>query len=122
ADGLVTITQIQPISVLFTVPQAQVPDIVAQLRQGRTLGVDAYDQEGSRLLASGELMSLDNQIDAGTGTLKLKARFGNDAASLFPNQFVNVRLHVSTEDAPVTMPVGAVQHGSIGSFVYVVSP
>ncbi|WP_353173249.1 MdtA/MuxA family multidrug efflux RND transporter periplasmic adaptor subunit [Paracandidimonas soli] len=122
ADGLVTITQIQPISVLFTVPQAQVPDVMAQLRQGHALTVDLYDQEGSRKLASGELMSLDNQIDAGTGTLKLKARFGNEDESLFPNQFVNVRLRVSVEDAPVTVPVGAVQHGSIGAFVYVVTP
>src|SRR5690606_22439835 len=76
-DGLVTITQLQPISVLFTIPQAQVPDVVAQLRQGQTLAVDLYDQEGSRQLASGELMSLDNQIDAATGTLKLKAKFDN---------------------------------------------
>lgn len=118
ADGLVTITQIQPISVLFTVPQAQVPDIMAQTRQGHTLVVDLYDQDGSRQLASGELMSLDNQIDTGTGTLKLKARFANEEEVLFPNQFVNVRLRVSVEDAPVTIPVGAVQHGSIGAFVY----
>ena len=122
ADGLVTITQIQPISTLFTVPQAQVPDVIAQIRQGKPLTVDLYDQQGIRKLASGELMSLDNQIDAATGTLRLKARFDNEDESLFPNQFVNVRLRVSVEDAPATIPVGAVQHGSIGAFVYVATP
>lgn len=119
ADGLVTITQTQPISVEFTLPQAEVGGVLAQLRAGRRLQVTVYDQTDEVELARGELMSLDNQIDVATGTLKLKARFANDDERLFPNQFVNVRLHVSSEDV-LAVPSAAVQQGSIGSFVYVV--
>jgi multidrug efflux system membrane fusion protein len=118
-DGLVVITQTQPISVMFTLPQAQLPDVLRQVRAGQTLAVDLYDRNDTSLIATGELMSLDNQIDVATGTVKLKARFANADESLFPNQFVNVRLHVATEDALV-VPTLAVQHGSIGAFVYVV--
>lgn len=118
-DGLVVITQTQPISVLFTLPQAQLPDVLRQVRAGKTLAVDLYDRNDTALIATGELMSLDNQIDVATGTVKFKARFANTDESLFPNQFVNVRLHVATEQALV-VPTLAVQHGSIGAFVYVV--
>ncbi|RTZ41752.1 MdtA/MuxA family multidrug efflux RND transporter periplasmic adaptor subunit [Candidimonas sp. SYP-B2681] len=116
-DGLVVITQTQPISVLFTLPQAQLPAVLEQIRAGKTLAVDLYDRDDLRKIASGELMSLDNQIDVATGTVKLKARFANEDESLFPNQFVNVRLRVAT-DQSLVLPTRAVQQGSIGAFVY----
>lgn len=118
-DGLVTITQTQPISVEFTLPQVEVADVLAQLRDGRRLDVLLYDQNDTEELARGELMSLDNQIDVATGTLRLKARADNKEGRLFPNQFVNVRLLVSRQEA-LAVPSAAVQVGSIGSFVYVV--
>src|SRR5690606_15729095 len=86
--GQVVITQTQPISVLFTLPQAQLPDVLKQIRAGKTLTVDLYDRDDLNTIATGELMSLDNQIDVATGTVKLKARFANEDESLFPNQFV----------------------------------
>lgn len=118
-DGLVVITQTQPISVLFTLPQAQLPDVLEKIRAGETLAVDLYDRDDVRKVATGELMSLDNQIDIATGTVKLKARFANDDESLFPNQFVNVRLRVGSTQSLV-LPTMAVQQGSIGAFVYLV--
>lgn len=121
AEGLVTITQTQPISVEFTLPQAEAADVLAQLRAGQTLEVVLYDQNDVDELARGELMSVDNQIDVSTGTLRLKARFDNEDERLFPNQFVNVRLRVSADQA-LAVPSAAVQAGSIGSFVYVVDP
>lgn len=117
--GIVVITQTQPISVLFTLPQAQLPDVIAQLRAGKTLAVDLYDRDDIRKIASGVLVSVDNQIDVATGTIKLKARFENEDESLFPNQFVNVRLRVGTAQT-LAIPTLAVQQGSIGAFVYLV--
>ncbi|MCC2597611.1 MdtA/MuxA family multidrug efflux RND transporter periplasmic adaptor subunit [Pusillimonas sp. MFBS29] len=116
-DGLVTITQTQPISVLFNLPQAQLPDVLAQLRAGKTLQADLYDRDDLNKLATGELISVDNQIDVATGTVSLKARFRNEDETLFPNQFVNVRLHVDAAQA-LAIPAVAVQHGSVGAFVY----
>ncbi|HWL29500.1 MAG TPA: MdtA/MuxA family multidrug efflux RND transporter periplasmic adaptor subunit [Burkholderiaceae bacterium] len=116
-DGLVVITQTQPISVLFTLPQAQLPEVLAQVRAGKKLAVDLYGRDDVTKIATGELMSIDNQIDVATGTLKLKARFANEDESLFPNQFVNVRLRVDTAQALV-VPTLAVQQGSVGAFVY----
>jgi multidrug efflux system membrane fusion protein len=118
-DGIVVITQTQPISVLFTLPQAQLPEVLAQLRAGKTLSADLYDRDDLRKIATGELMSVDNQIDVATGTVKFKARFANDDETLFPNQFVNVRLRVDTAQS-LLVPTMAVQQGSIGAFVYVV--
>jgi len=117
-DGIVTITQTRPISVEFTLPQTEVGDVLEQLRLGRQLEVVLYDQNDVRELARGELMSVDNQIDVSTGTLRLKARFANEDERLFPNQFVNVRLLVSAHEA-LAVPSASVQVGSIGSFVYV---
>jgi membrane fusion protein, multidrug efflux system len=119
--GLVVITQTQPISVIFTLPQSQLPDVLAQRAAGKQLAVDLYDRDDRNKIASGELMAIDNQIDVATGTLKLKARFANQDESLFPNQFVNVRLHVSSNDSALVAPTMAVQQGSIGSFVYLVN-
>lgn len=118
-DGLVVITQTQPISVLFTLPQAQLPEVLEQIRAGKTLAVDLYDRDDLNKIATGELMSLDNQIDVATGTVKLKARFANEDESLFPNQFVNARLQVATTPALI-LPTMAIQQGSIGAFVYLV--
>ncbi|AEC21949.1 HlyD family secretion protein [Pusillimonas sp. T7-7] len=116
-DGIVTITQTQPISVLFTLPQAQLPDVLAQLRAGKTLVTDLYDRNDQKKIATGQLMSVDNQIDVATGTVSFKARFENEDETLFPNQFANVRLRVDTTQA-LAIPALAVQHGSVGAFVY----
>jgi multidrug efflux system membrane fusion protein len=119
-EGLVVITQTQPISAVFTLPQSQLPQVLAKVRAGKTLKVELFDRGDQNKIATGELMSIDNQIDLATGTLMLKARFANEDESLFPNQFVNIRLQVDTEEA-VLIPTRAVQQGSVGAFVYVVN-
>lgn len=121
-NGLVVITQTQPISVVFTLPETQLPDVRAELAAGKTLTVDAYDRADTRRIATGTLETLDNQIDVATGTLKLKARFDNTDDALFPNQFVNVRLHVLTRKNVTAIPTAAVQQGSAGAFVFLVQP
>jgi multidrug efflux system membrane fusion protein len=117
--GIVVITQTQPIAVIFTIPETQLPDVLAEVRAGKTLSVDAYDRAGTHLVASGKLETLDNQIDVSTGTLKLKARFANTDETLFPNQFVNVQLHVQTRSGATAIPTLAVQQGTSGSYVFV---
>jgi membrane fusion protein, multidrug efflux system len=117
--GLVVITQVQPISVLFSLPEQQLPLIRQQLNSGKPLPVQALDRNQSQPLAAGELTTLDNQIDLSTGTLKLKARFANSDKALFPNQFVNVRLLAQTLSQALVIPANAVQRGTQGSFVYV---
>lgn len=121
-NGLVVITQTQPISVVFTLPETQLPEVRAELAAGKTLAVDAYDRADTRRIAVGKLETLDNQIDVATGTLKLKARFDNADDALFPNQFVNVRLHVLTRKDVTAIPTSAVQQGSAGAFVFLVQP
>lgn len=117
---LVVITQSEPISVLFTIPEGELPAVLQRLRDDATLQVEAWDR-GERLkLAEGVLESLDNQIDTATGTVKLKARFENAEQMLFPNQFVNVRLRVETREAATIIPSSTLQFGSNGTFVYVV--
>jgi len=122
ANGLVVITQTQPIAVVFTLPETQLPQVREQLAGGRTLTVSAYDRANTRKLATGVLETLDNQIDVSTGTLKLKARFENADDALFPNQFVNIRLNVQTLKDATVIPAGAVQRGARGPFVFVVQP
>jgi multidrug efflux system membrane fusion protein len=122
ANGLVVITQMRPISVLFTVPEAELPPVLAALRQGKRLPVQAWDRSQKVLLAEGELQTVDNQIDTATGTIKLRARFAKDQEQLFPNQFVNIRLRVSTLEGATVIPSAAVQRGSFGTFVYAVKP
>lgn len=117
---LVSITQTQPIAVSFTLPEGDVPQVLEQLRNGRELQVEAWDRSERNLLTEGQLHSLDNQIDTATGTLRLKARFENADQRLFPNQFVNVRLRVSTREQALLIPSAALQYGSRGTFVYVV--
>lgn len=121
ADGIVTITQTQPIAVLFTVPEVQLADIRTAHAAGRLLAVEAWDRNEQKMLAEGVLTTLDNQIDIATGTLRLKAQFDNEDDALFPNQFVNVRLRVRTLEGAITIPVDAVQHGSQGTYVYMIS-
>lgn len=119
--AMVVITQIHPISVVFAVPEDNLPDIVKQVRTGATLAVAAYDRSNSTKLADGKLATLDNQIDTTTGTLKLRAVFDNPDELLIPNQFVNARLLVSTMQDTVRVPVPAVQHGEPGTFVYLIN-
>lgn len=117
---LVVITQTQPMAITFTLPEGELPPVITRFRNGDQLSVQAWDR-GERLrLGDGVLHSLDNQIDATTGTLKLKAQFDNEAELLLPNQFVNVRLRVETLENAVLMPSAALQFGSQGSFTYVV--
>jgi membrane fusion protein, multidrug efflux system len=122
ANGLVVITQIQPIAVLFTIAEDSLPTVLDKLRQGRTLPVDAYDREMRRKLSSGSLLTVDNQIDNSTGTVRLKAQFANADLGLFPNQFVNARLQVDVKRGAVVVPSVAVQRGTGGTFVYVMKP
>ncbi|SSW69094.1 MdtA/MuxA family multidrug efflux RND transporter periplasmic adaptor subunit [Achromobacter agilis] len=119
-NGLVVITQTQPISVVFTLPETQLPEVRAEIAAGKTLTVDAYDRADTQRIATGQLETLDNQIDVTTGTLKLKARFDNADDALFPNQFVNVRLHVLTRKDVTAIPTAAIQQGSAGAFVFLV--
>jgi multidrug efflux system membrane fusion protein len=120
--GLVVITQTQPIAVLFTLAESDLPAVRAPLLEGQTLAVEAYDRADQLRLARGELLTIDNQIDVATGTVKLKARFNNETDALFPNQFVNVRMKVNTVKDALTIPVGALQQGNQGAFVYVILP
>jgi multidrug efflux system membrane fusion protein len=121
ASGIVVITQLQPISVIFTVAEDNLPQIVKRLRGGATLPVTAFDRSGTTRLATGTLKTLDNQIDTTTGTLKLRAEFANEDDSLFPNQFVNVRLLVDTLHDAAVVPTSAIQRGAPGTFVYLVN-
>ncbi|MFL5284885.1 MAG: MdtA/MuxA family multidrug efflux RND transporter periplasmic adaptor subunit [Rhodopila sp.] len=121
ANGIVVITQMQPISVMFTVPEDNLQAILAARKEGGKLAVEAYNRTNTKLLATGELATLDNQIDTTTGTVKIRAVFENPDLLLYPNQFVNVRLLVSTMKDAVRVPVQAVQRGEPGTFVYVVN-
>ncbi len=122
ANGIVVVTQINPMDVLFTLPQDNLPAVAARVRQGATLAATAYDRARVNALAKGRLLTLDNVIDTSTGTIRAKARFDNGDGALFPDQFVNVRLLVDTLQNAVTAPSSAVLRGSQGMFVYVVDP
>jgi multidrug efflux system membrane fusion protein len=121
-NGIVVVTQLDPISVIFTLPEDDVPAIQQQLASGAKLQAVAYDRSNTIQLATGTLETLDNQIDTTTGTVRLRALFDNPKNLLFPNQFVNLRLIVSTITGAVTVPNAAVQTGAPGSFVYFVQP
>jgi len=120
ANGMITITQLQPISVVFTIPEDSLPQVTQKLRAGAKLPVDAYNRDNSKKLASGMLPTVDNQIDSTTGTSKMKAVFDNKDNALFPQQFVNIRLLVDTLTNQLVVPNVAVQNGQQGTFVYVV--
>ena len=121
ATGLVVITQLQPISVIFTTAEDNLPQIQKRLRAGATLPVTAYDRTGTVKLGVGALKTIDNQIDTSTGTVKLRAEFANDDDALFPNQFVNVWLLVDTQHDATIIPTSAVQRGAPGTYVYLVN-
>jgi len=120
ANGLVVITQLQPITVIFTIPQDSLPGLMQRLRSGGKLPVEAYDREQKKKLAAGTLLSVDNQIDPTTGTIELRAQFPNEDGSLFPNQFVNVRMLLDTRRDATLVPNAAVVRGGQGTFVYVI--
>jgi multidrug efflux system membrane fusion protein len=120
--GLVTITQIRPISVVFAVPEDDLPNLRARIQEGDPPAVEAYDREGSRRIATGTLLTIDNSIDPTTGTVKVKAEFPNEDDALFPNQFVNARLLLDVRRGATLVPGVAVRRGTQGPFVYVVTP
>ena len=120
SNGLVVITQLQPITVVFSIPEDSLTGVMKKLHAGDKLPVDAYDRSGQTKLASGVLLTADNQIDTSTGTLKLKAQFANDGGTLFPNQFVNVRMLVDVKRGATVIPSAAILRGTVGAFVYVV--
>src|SRR5690606_27763839 len=120
ATPLVVITQTQPMAISFTLPEGELPPVLSRFRRGEELAVQAWDRGERMLFGEGVLESLDNQIDTTTGTLKLKARFDNEAELLIPNQFVNVRLRVETLQDATLIPSEALQFGSRGHFAYVV--
>ena len=121
-SAIVTITQLRPVNVLFTIPEDNLPAVVKQLHAGNKLPVEAWDRSLKNKLADGVLASLDNQIDTNTGTVKAKAEFPNDDESLFPNQFTNVRVLLDTLRGATVIPTSALQHAANGLFVYVVNP
>ena len=122
ALGLVVITQLQPISVVFTIPEDSLPPVMQKLRAGDRLAVEAYDRSDKVKLASGTLLTVDNQIDQTTGTVKLKAQFANAEMGLFPNQFANVRMLLDVKRDATLVPGAAIQRGTPGTFVYLVKP
>jgi multidrug efflux system membrane fusion protein len=119
---LLTITQLQPITVIFTMAEDYIYDVATQMRAGHKLRVDAYDRDNQTHLAQGTLLTLDNQIDTATGTVRVRASFANSDARLFPNEFVNARLLVKTLMAANIIPTAAIQRNNDVSFVYVVDP
>ncbi|HEX4751025.1 MAG TPA: MdtA/MuxA family multidrug efflux RND transporter periplasmic adaptor subunit [Bryobacteraceae bacterium] len=121
ATGLAVIAQIEPIAVLFTIPEDQLPPVLQKLHQGAKMRADAYDRDQKQKLAEGTLLTVDNQIDTTTGTSRLKAIFPNTNGALFPNQFVNVKLWLDTRRNATIIPAVAIQRGPTGTFVYVVN-
>ncbi|MRS15042.1 MdtA/MuxA family multidrug efflux RND transporter periplasmic adaptor subunit [Enterobacteriaceae bacterium RIT691] len=119
--GIVVLTQTHPIDLVFTLPENDIATVVQAQKTGQSLIVEAWDRTNKQKLSSGTLLSLDNQIDATTGTIKLKARFNNQDDALFPNQFVNARLLVDTEQNAVVIPTAALQMGNEGNFVWVLN-
>jgi multidrug efflux system membrane fusion protein len=120
ANGLLVITQVQPISVIFTIAEDQLPVVIPKMRAGERLRVDAYDREMKTKLAQGWVTTLDNQIDQTTGTVKVRATFDNKGNALFPNQFVNARLLVEEKHGVTLLPTAAIQRNSQMTYVYVV--
>jgi multidrug efflux system membrane fusion protein len=119
--GLAVITQVQPIAVLFTIPEDSLPAVTRQMREGE-LRAEAYGRDDQTRLAVGKLLTIDNTIDQSTGTIRLKAQFENSDLQLWPNQFVNIRLLLSMKKGAIYVPTAAIQRGQQGTFVYVVKP
>jgi membrane fusion protein, multidrug efflux system len=120
ATGLAVITKLQPITVIFSIPEDNLPQVLSKYQAGVKLAADAYNREETKKIATGYLLAVDSQIDQTTGTVKMKAIFDNTDFALFPNQFVNIHLLVDVEKGAVIVPVAAIQQGPQGSFVFVV--
>jgi multidrug efflux system membrane fusion protein len=118
ATGMLVITQMQPIAVTYNLPQDSLPVVYKKLRNGEELVVEAFDSSNTNKIATGKLLTIDNQIDPTTGTYKLKAQFPNEDHALFPNQFVNVRMRVDTEHGLTITPAAAIQRGPAGNYVF----
>lgn len=121
ANGIAIIEQLQPIAALFTIPADSLQPVLKKLRSGIHLKVEAFDREDKNKIATGSLLTVDNQIDAATGTSRLKAVFNNSDGALFPNQFVNCRMLLDTKKGAIIIPAPAVQRGPQGNYVYVVN-
>ena len=121
STGLGVVTQMQPITVIFPVPEDNLPDIVPQLNAGVVFQVAAYDRANVKLLSTGRVIALDSQIDTTTGTVKVRAQFDNPDFALFPNQFVNAQLLIKTLNNVVVVPTAAIQRGAPGTYVYVLN-
>jgi multidrug efflux system membrane fusion protein len=121
STGIAVVTQTQPITVIFPIPEDNLPDIVPTLNSGGTFQVTAFDRANVKLLATGRVIALDSQIDTTTGTVKIRSQFENSDYSLFPNQFVNAQLLVKTLSNVVTVPTAAIQRGAPGTYVYVIN-
>ena len=122
STGIVVIAQLKPISVIFTLPEDNLPALLKRVNAGATLQVTAFDRSGKTKIATGQLTTFDNQIDVTTGTFKLRATFDNSDEMLFPNQFVNTQLLLDTDSGATIIPSAAIQRGAPGTFVYVVKP
>jgi len=122
STGLVVVTQMQPMSVLYSIPEDSLRRVAPQLRAGQALSTEVYDRSNTKLLAKGETRAIDNQVDATTGMVKLRGIFDNADEGLFANQFVNVRLLASTIPQALTAPISGIQHGAPGDYAWVVSP
>ncbi len=122
ANGIAVVTQMRPISVLFSLPQNDLPEVLRRLRTGATLEATAYDGAGTEKLANGSLSAINNQIDTATGTIELRADFANRNETLYPNQFVNIHLRVKTVTGATLVPAAAILHGQPGAYVYLVRP
>ena len=121
AGGLVVITQLRPVSVVFSIPQDALPKVLKRFKADEPMAIEAFDRDGRTQLASGKLITIDNQIDPSTGTVKLRAEFPNDDETLFANQFVNVQLLAEQLESATVVPSAAVQRGAVGTFVYLVT-
>ncbi len=121
-NGLVVIAQVQPVTVVFSIPEDSLPGLLARMKDGKAIPVEAWDREGKRKIAAGILLTVDNEIDPSTGTVKLKAVFPNRDNALFPNQFVNARLLMEVVGGTVVVPAAAIQRSTRGVFVFVAKP
>jgi multidrug efflux system membrane fusion protein len=120
STALLVVTQVQPITVIFTLAEDSLSQVLEQMRGGKALEVDAYDRTNTKLIAKGKLIAVNNQIDTVTGTLQLRAQFDNSNGQLFPNEFVNTRLLVKTLDNQTLVPSSAIQHNGATDFVYLI--
>ncbi|PFH08330.1 multidrug efflux system membrane fusion protein [Collimonas sp. PA-H2] len=121
-NGIVIITQLQPITTVFSIPEDNIPSVMKQIQAGKKLPTDVWDRDQKNKLDSGYLLTIDNQVDSTTGTVKLKAELPNAGYTLFPSQFVNARMLLDTRKNAIVIPNAAIQRGSKGTFVYVVKP